>query len=265
MNQEETPTAIKIKTLAIDAFCGATAACCLAPFIAIVDQAVTEYAANAAPSVFSAAGGNAKMLFFNPRRFFGRPIFFIVWGVYGSTYVVANCIDSMCKFHNKNPTYFKLAGTTAVNMVLGVLKDRWIAIRYNGKPASVFPLVSWSLFLFRDTLTIGAGFTFPPYVSSKLMEKKIVSSPSTANVLSQIGVPIVAQFILTPIHLLSLDFYNNRVATPMQRFKTVMANNVESTMIRWGRVLAAYGIAGLVNTGLRRNMREALLPAQYNK
>ena len=225
---------------------------------------MTEKAASPKVNMFKSAFKNFKSIFFTPRVFFTKPIFFIVCGVYGSTYVVANCIESFSKFQGRDPKYYKLAGTTVVNMGLGVLKDRWIAQNFNGKPPSSFPLISWTLFLLRDSMTIGAGFTLPPYFTDYLVDNNYFESRSLAAKVSQLVVPISAQFFLTPVHILALDLYNSKISTIAKRTKVITDIYVEATAIRWGRVLAAYGIAGIVNTGLRSILRDAFLPVSAN-
>lgn len=249
----------RVKTYAIDIGSGIFAACCVAPGIKIVDQAVTEKAADGSKSLVRGALNNVKYFVTSPLQFAKHPTFLAVCAVYSGTYVVANCIQSWCEEHSKDPFWPKLAGTTAANMTLGILKDRYFAQVFSGKPPTKFPLASWGLFVLRDTFTIGSGFTFPPLVSKALMEAKICSSESQAQKLAQIGTPIAMQIVLTPIHLLSLDYYNNKTSTPAARFKQVVSIYPESTAIRFCRVLCAYGIAGIANIGLRKELRSKFL------
>lgn len=123
---------------------------------------------------------------------------------------------------------------------------------------------SWSLFVFRDTLTIGSGFTVPPIFANYLYNNKIIENKKTATTVAQLSVPVGFQLILTPIHLLALDFYNNKISKMVNRFNNVANSYVESTTIRWGRVIAAYGIAGIINTDFRNLLREKYLPTKYH-
>jgi hypothetical protein len=173
--------------------------------------------------------------------------------------VTANTVTSLCEFASVNPALYKLGFTSAVNMTLGVMKDKYFAQVFSGKPVTKFPLTSWGIFIFRDVFTIGAGFTFPSIVSRYAQEKKFFDSSSTADKICQVLVPMSAQLFLTPIHLLALDFYNNKVATPACRLKTITSIFPETTSIRMGRVLFAYGIAGITNNGLKNFLREKYL------
>jgi len=49
------------------------------------------------------------------------------------------------------------------------------------------------MFIFRDVMTMGAGFVLPQKVGASLHEKKIIESRATANVLAQLTVPMIAQ------------------------------------------------------------------------
>jgi hypothetical protein len=217
---------------------------------------VTQKAADASLGVFQAAFQNAKHLFQNPRNFLSQPTFLFVCLVYTGTYITANSVLTICEFAKKDPTYYKLTATTGVNMTLGILKDRYFAKKFSGKPPATFPISSWMLFVGRDAMTMAAGFILPSIVSQSLQENDIVANKSVANTVAQIGVPITAQILLTPIHLLALDLYMEKGSTPKERFRRILGNAPETITIRMGRVLFAYGIAGVFNIGLRTKLRE---------
>ena len=144
-------------------------------------------------------------------------------------------------------------------MTLGILKDKYFAQVFSGKPVHKFPLSSWSLFVLRDSLTIAAGFNMPAIFAKMLHEKQIMKDQAMATKIAQIGIPVSAQLILTPIHLLALDFYNNLISTSSARFKSVFSIYPEATAIRFCRVLCAYGIAGVANIGLRAELRKTFV------
>jgi hypothetical protein len=213
--------------------------------------AVTEKTANNSISLFRSAGLNLKSLFVTPVKFLTKPTFAFVCIVYGSTYIAANTITTFCKTNDTDPYFPKLFGTTAVNMLFGIAKDRYFAKVFNKGAPPVFPLISWGLFFGRDLMTIGAGFTFPPLVSDFLQKSNIISSKGVADNLSQVCMPMVAQLFLTPIHLLALDIYNRAGESSSSRFNYIKGIYPETATIRMGRVLCAYGIAGVTNTRLK--------------
>ena len=66
------------------------------------------------------------------------------------------------------------------------------------------------------------------------------------------------------MHLLGLDLYNRpyteRIAGPSwrQRWELVRKNWAISTLARIGRIMPAFGVGGVVNTTVRRNLMEKL-------
>ena len=68
--------------------------------------------------------------------------------------------------------------------------------------------------------------------------------------------PIGMQIVLTPLHLLALNLYNQPGATPGERAKAVGSVLPGSTVARMGRFGCAYGIGGLLNTSLTKRARD---------
>lgn len=191
----------------------------------------------------------------HPVQFFKHPTFWAVFIVYSGTYTAANSICTYCESKNQDSTYHKLAGTTVANMALGITKDRYFARQFSKKKAASMPAASLGLFFIRDVLTIGSGFTFPAILSSHLIEKKYITSQSLAEKVSQVIVPIMAQTILTPLHILALDVYNRIGVTFFSRVEKLAHLYPETVSLRMARVLGAYGIAGVTNTSLRAHLR----------
>ena len=206
-------------------------------------------------SLYKAAFNNFKSMFFTPIKFFTKPTFGAVCIVYSATYIAANTITTYCEINNHDSYYPKLLGTTAVNMGFGILKDRYFAQVFNKKAPPVFPLASWGLFCIRDLITIGAGFNFPKIASTFLQQNEIIHSSEYADKLSQIIVPMSVQLFLTPIHVLSLDIFNRINQTFKSRVIYIQGIYLETVSIRMGRVLCAYGIAGVTNKHLKELLR----------
>ena len=179
--------------------------------------------------------------------------------MYGSTYVAANTITSFFDMRKKDSFYPRLFGTTIVNMSLGITKDRYFAKVFNKNSAPVFPLASWGLFVLRDLLTIGAGFNFPSVASAYLQDSKIISSKEDADKVAQLSVPMAAQLVLTPIHLLALDIYNRAGQTAPNRVSYISNVLPGALSIRLGRVLCAYSIAGVSNKSIKQALRDRFL------
>merc|ERR1719281_2270307 len=64
------------------------------------------------------------------------------------------------------------------------------------------------------------------------------------------------QVVITPIHLLGLNFYNAPSAAPAQRVRAVWSTCPESTAVRMLRFTWAYGVGGLVNKELSQRARD---------
>jgi len=180
--------------------------------------------------------------------------------VYTATYITANTVMTWTeKAEVADPTSYKLAATSTVNILAGVTKDSMFAIWFGaagaaGGPLS-FPLASWAMFVFRDVMTIGAGFVLPQLVSDSLTNKKVFESKATADIFSQLTVPMFAQVLLTPVHLFALDIYNRPGKSLPNRLESVKTFYAESMAVRVGRVACVYGIAGIGNKYIRTTLR----------
>lgn len=88
--------------------------------------------------------------------------------VYGSTYMTANTIDSICKITNTSDIYPKLICVTAVNMTLSILKD-WAFAKYFGRKVNNnVGKISMALWLARDVISMAAAFVIPSWSSNLL-------------------------------------------------------------------------------------------------
>mmetsp|Transcript_56191 Transcript_56191/g.149306 ORF Transcript_56191/g.149306 Transcript_56191/m.149306 type:complete len:266 (-) Transcript_56191:497-1294(-) len=243
---------------------GATAATCAAPFIMTVDKAVTEVSAGKSSMATALARGLSDV-FFRPHQMLTRLPFWMVAGVYGSTYATANTIDAICEraldpADERSPFYHgavKLFTVTAVNMSAGVAKDAAFAKMFGAggaKPPPV-PMSTFGLFAGRDLLTIGAGFILPGMVGNALAKSGAMEE-ARANEVAQLISPMGMQFICTPIHLMALNMYNVPVAPLGERTRTVTGLLPPALAARIGRFGAAYGVGGLMNAALTKRGRD---------
>jgi len=253
---------------AVDVGSAAASAFCVAPFITIVDMAVTKASAGQA-SLARAVFEGASQLLLRPHRFFSQPSVWMVAGVYGSTYMAANLIDSTCEraLDRSDPSSAtnhgaaKLVGTTVVNMSAGITKDTAFARMYGaGKAAAPMPKATIGLFATRDLFTIGAAFTVPPLLASFFIRSGLVEEKYAAET-AQLVSPVAMQVFCSPLHLMALNFYNVRDSTAGQRLKQVASTLPQTTIARMCRMAPAYGLGGVMNTtlvhrGRDRNLRE---------
>jgi hypothetical protein len=72
---------------------------------------------------------------------------------------------------------------------------------------------------------------------------------------AQFLAPAAVQVFSTPMHLLGLDFYNRNGGTTMrERWVVVRRAWAISCVARLGRIVPAFGVGGVVNAGVRRNL-----------
>jgi len=225
----------------------------------MIDQAVTQNASKTA-TIAQSLKASTRTLVSSPMTFFRGRAYLAVAGVYTGTYLVANWTMTYCEQRKYDEKIPKLAATSITNIILGVTKDSMFAIWFGaagagGGPFS-FPLLSWGCFIVRDVFTVGAGFVLPGIVSAELSKRNVFANKATADIVAQLCVPVACQAALTPVHLLALDIYNRPRETAASRTKYIKSIFAESVVVRMARVMAVYGIAGVVNKKVRAALRD---------
>jgi len=230
-------------------FIAATAAGFVAtPFVSIIDKAVVQTTASSISLKDSFKKGAKQLI--KPLKFIRSPQFLMVWGVYSATYLAANWSDTITekyKFNERNKSFTKLSATTSINMAACLLKDRAFAIKYGIQTVQSFPLISYNLFLIRDIVSIGSSFTLPKIISDEIYKKTNYNVESQAQLL----LPGLCQFINTPIHLLSLDYYNRSNAKFSNRISLISELYKTTTFARVLRLSWSFGVGGLANTKIK--------------
>ena len=84
--------------------------------------------------------------------------------------------------------------------------------------------------------------------------KKYVGAASAA----QFMTPAAVQLFSTPLHLLGLDLYNRPGVAWTERASRVTRDWAKSAFARMGRIIPAFGVGGVVNTKVRKNLLERL-------
>jgi hypothetical protein len=242
---------------------------------------VVENASSSKHPLFSALKSHVVCSLRHPRLFFAARPFFYVWTLYAATYTTANSVESISKaFASKSEqvlvSSITFLSTCAVNVPLGVWKDvRYVQLygqptapnntpkspivatatvsgtqRTHARPAGV-PRIVGATFLFRDAITIFGSINLPPMLSPFLSDS-CFANPAMKMIALQLFVPILSQVVATPVHLLALDLYNNPakngIALRMARMKRSFA---PTTVMRCSRIIPAFGVGLVVNTGLR--------------
>lgn len=199
-------TAVKLRIMLGDLVAAVVSSFIVAPLTQIVDVAVSRSASGQA-SVLQGLTEGIREWVTQPFTKLTQPAFKLCWFVYICTYAGANMIEDICVlFLNISPVMPKFLGVTLCNMLACMYKDAKLAQLY-GKSADAkpFPTVGYLLFLVRDLLANGGGFTFPPMVEPLL--RPLLGAKSA--LVAQLGVPAAINIISSPIHFLALDIYNN--------------------------------------------------------
>ena len=218
------------------------------PFVSIIDKAVVESTAKSISLKKSVKDGFKQLI--KPSKFIRSPQFLMVWGVYSATYLAANWSDTLTNeynFSDDNKEITKLGSTVTVNMIACIAKDKAFAINYGIQTAKSFPMISYNLFLARDIISIASSFTLPKIISDKVYDKTNYNLETGVQLL----VPGLFQFINTPIHLLSLDYYNRPNIKFNNRVNLISNIYKSTTFIRVLRLTLSFGIGGVANSKIK--------------
>ena len=121
--------------------------------------------------------------------------------------------------------------------------------------ARAVPLLSFLMFMVRDSLTIVAAFTcVAPFAAFLAANTGLGEGART---LAQLLAPMIVQVVSTPLHLLGLDLYNNPTALVSQRIAGISDRYVGAMAMRQARALPAFGLGGIGNTVLRNQWRRS--------
>lgn len=124
------------------------------------------------------------------------------------------------------------------------------------------PKLTYTLFALRDSITIFASFNLPTLIAPHLSGlpgpfqarfRRILSTQSARDNTAQFLAPALMQIFSTPIHLLGLDLYNRqgKGLGIWERLKRVKRDWAVSAFARMGRIVPAFGVAGVVNRVVR--------------
>jgi hypothetical protein len=118
-----------------------------------------------------------------------------------------------------------------------------------------FPVTSLALFAMRDSMTVAASFTLPPRITPWFQELSGLKHEYARGVV-QLLTPLAAQVFSVPLHLTALDLYNNPANS--DRLGFVRREYGKTLVARWGRILPAFGIGGVINLEMQDVLRNVL-------
>jgi hypothetical protein len=225
-------------------FCGVTSGFIVSPVMTIIDSSIIR--SQLTNQSFKKSLLETSNDYLNKRINFARPCNIMLL-VYSSTYTTANLTETCCKTHNidyKIPTLFT---TSFVNIVTIAYKDKEYSKIFNSKN-HIFPKCSYILFAIRDMITISSNFIFKNDCKNFLYN---YMPNNTADFIASLTLPIVAQTISTPLHILAIDIYQKPNIHFIDRIKNIKNPYKSVCLGRILRVIPAFCIGGFLNDMLR--------------
>ncbi|KAL2132443.1 hypothetical protein VTI74DRAFT_3780 [Chaetomium olivicolor] len=254
--------------LGADFLSAASAAVLVAPIISIIDRSIMENASGRRP-LLASLKSSLRSLLLKPHHVVLSKPFGLIFALYGGTYLTANALDTATSTVRSLPATHvtsgtaKFAASSTANIGLCIYKDQ-VFVRLFGPPGATprpVTLPSYVLFAARDCMTIFASFNVPPLLGPVLSQKlgDEVQRYISGQTMAQFAAPAAVQLVSTPVHLLGLDLYNRpRVKDWGERWGMVKKNWAVSTAARICRIVPAFGVGGVVNVKVRRELMERL-------
>lgn len=266
--------------LAGDVVIGSCVTFFVAPFLTVVDKAIVESAAGSRTLIESGVE-SLRGIFQNPKQYFKSPTFLMMWGVYAATYSTANSLKTISEHQDyrksqavetkhdatEKPVLGQMGvflGTTFVNSSSALLKDQAYAKMFGTSTTNtVVPKLSYAFWIARDFSVIGSSFILPDLVSGHIA-RTLDMDEKSAKSMSQLALPVVAQFVAGPLHYIGLDLYNRDLTGKswtdafLDRSVSLYRGIAPVIVARIARIAPGYGIGGVLNTNLRDQWRENL-------
>jgi hypothetical protein len=242
--------------LATDSLAGAFAGLLVAPVVSAVDKALAENASGKA-RLGESFMGTMKEVVMRPATYFRSPTFAYIWLVYGSTYMAANYVDTACARKKIDPGLPKWVATSTVNTSTCIAKDRAFAKLFGATLPVGVPTGSYLAWLSRDVISMGVVFTLPPIVGKQV--SGVVGSERAGTLAAQFGLPLVMQFVTTPMHLLGYEIYNNPNGTVADRIEFLKKDYLKNVGMRMVRMVPPWSVGVSGNREIRAYLRAKFL------
>jgi hypothetical protein len=222
-----------------------------------------------------------------PRSFFGSKPLLVIWTLYAATYSTANLTETLANHWTQRADQVFVGSVTflstcLVNVPLGVWKDvRFVQMfakpttssttintptKANVQPCRRptttirpvrFPKIVGATFLFRDAITIFGSMNLPPIVYASMPDSTF-ANPMLKMAALQLSVPFLSQVVATPMHLLGLYMYSHPQDNSQMRMSRVRRNLGPNTLVRCARIIPAFGVGCIANTGIRSYLHQEL-------
>lgn len=227
-----------------EVFCGFTSSLIVAPIMTIIDTAIIK--SQLKNILLKTAISDSITDYSSKKIQFTKP-FGTMFFVYSSTYITANLTDLYCKKNNIDYRIPTLVATSLANITTIAYKDREYAKLFQ-QERKVFPKSSYALFALRDSLTIASSFIYKKDCVNILQH---YMPHNTADLIASMCVPMLAQLISTPIHIMAIDIYQRPSVSLHHRIKHIRNMYTSICGGRILRVIPAFCIGGFINDMLR--------------
>ncbi|KAI8831663.1 hypothetical protein BJ741DRAFT_616571 [Chytriomyces cf. hyalinus JEL632] len=245
--------------LSSDVASGLATSLVVAPIVAIIDKSIISSSSGRSTLSNSLKDG-VYTLFRHPLKFLGKRSFIAVYAIFAGTYTANNTVETLCINNNTSPITPKFLIGSSVNVTLCAWKDALYTKWYATVAPKPLPRVSYALFGMRDTMTVTTSFILPPLVSPLLQAEPFRLPKKTADTVCQFALPCLVQFASAPIHLLSLDLYNNPNSTRVQRMQGIRSKYWGCATLRVFRTLPGFGFGGVLNRHARVYLNDVFSP-----
>lgn len=277
---QETPQISLSRKLGIDVFAGALAAAVSSPITAGIDRGVTQNLAGT-HKLMPALRQVFSTMIFKPHIYFRQPDYWLLFTLYGCTYVSANLTSSYFEYSNARNgiiiestanaklktqqefTSWLIISTT--NALATLWKDQTFArlchpSRNDPKSTVKIPkvgMVTYSIWFVRDSIAMGGVFKLPNYLTSFICSKFNKIDRERAYIIAQFWSPMLIMPAVVPFHMLGFDIYNNPTGSITQRITFMRRNFLSTLLFQCLRAIPPFSIGTNINTYLRDKYRQS--------
>jgi hypothetical protein len=223
--------------------------------VSVIDKTIVKEITGIG-SLMRTIGTESMQMFKNPKTFMGALSFRLTVVVYFGTYAVANlselALDEYRVAKEEKRKQIKVSFAATANIALLSWRDSIFAREFSGAsgPAKATPPRMIAMFALRDFGTMAATFYAAPRAAEYLIKEHEVNK-EVAELSMALLIPVISQYVTSPLHIHAMDFYNRPVATSSERIRKVVQEYNKISFARALRILPAFGIGSYSNNKFR--------------
>jgi len=166
-NNDKTIDSLIKKIFSSDLLAGMGTAFFVSPFVTTIDKSVVEFASGKSKTIKEGLINGWKTMLTNPRHYFTRKEYLLVFGVYTLTFWMANNASSYAYTYDLSKEKWRFLATVGVNIPGSVMQDRMFT-RWFGVVKTGIPLTTYGCFTVRDMMTCATSFSLPIIIAKAL-------------------------------------------------------------------------------------------------